>query len=802
MRSALFIGRWLITSTLVGLIAIYLWYASDHVRLLLGFPFPLDYGEGPLLAQIQQLLAKRALWQIYADPAQAPFLVVNYPPLYLVFTSSLAGIIGEPLLAGRIIALFGALASTAALAALIGRRGAWMSLLWLTIPVVREWMPLMRVDLLGVALGLWSVWLAGCERLPAVQRGLLAGLLAVGCLLTKPSLIAGPAAAAAMLSVVWYRSRSQPVSTAAKAAITYITTVGLVGGSIVAALSWMSHGWFLLHVVAANANRWEANLAADFWRQQLGLRWPLLLTALIGSITIWHSSQRAMLIPALTYLLAGTIEAIGVGKVGAYANYFFEWYAALIWLSGAGWSIQTAPSSYPGTRPLMSVLIVLSLLYYPPLWDTNRLRPAGLIEPSPPRFVLGSYGLWADAQREAAVLAALHRTTTALTTEVRASGEVIFTDLPGLASGAGLTARIPVFEFRQLLDQGYVDQTTVLYELANGKFPLILIDYLGNWLTPEMVAIIRHRYAQDGVLGVIDRYRPIATGSTQSPLHPLLGGGIQLVGVQIASPTTNTYEPGDLVVLNLIWQRTVPAPADDLTVVVQLRTADERLISQHERPLVYGALPPSRWPESASIDHLQPITLPPALLPGDYLLTVSLRDEHGNAIAAPQPIARIPVAAQGGMFFTETGYFVPAPFMRAWAEAGALERGGWPLTPAVPFAWGWLQCFERICLEWRDGIVQMRPLGIELYMAETLRSDQCNDHSPAINICTGFSVPEEVSATLGQVLSGEISRHGWIVQWTEYARLERSPDGTTFSLGRLGDETLRLPPGVRYRWPE
>ncbi|MBO9316147.1 MAG: hypothetical protein J7456_10245, partial [Chloroflexus sp.] len=160
MRSALFIGRWLITSMLVGLIAIYLWYASDHVRLLLGFPFPLDYGEGPLLAQIQQLLAKRALWQIYADPAQAPFLVVNYPPLYLVFTSSLAGIIGEPLLAGRIIALFGALASTAALAALIGRRGAWMSLLWLTIPVVREWMPLMRVDLLGVALGLWAVWVA------------------------------------------------------------------------------------------------------------------------------------------------------------------------------------------------------------------------------------------------------------------------------------------------------------------------------------------------------------------------------------------------------------------------------------------------------------------------------------------------------------------------------------------------------------------------------------------------------------------------------------------------------------------
>ncbi len=96
----------------------------------------------------------------------------------------------------------------------------------------------------------------------------------------------------------------------------------------------------------------------------------------------------------------------------------------------------------------------------------------------------------------------------------------------------------------------------------------------------------------------------------------------------------------------------------------------------------------------------------------------------------------------------------------------------------------------------------MRPLGTELYLAETLRSTQCQDGSPAHTICAGFSVPEAFGVTLGQPLSGDIQRNGWIVQWTEYARLERSPDRTTFSLGRLGDETLRLPPGVRYRWPE
>ncbi len=788
---------------LIGLVVVYLWYAFDHVRLLFGFPFPIDYGEGPLLAQIDQLLAGRPIWQLYADPGQEPFLIVNYPPLFLILSTMLAWVTNDPLLAGRLVALGGALAGTAALAALIGRRGAWMALIWLTIPVVIEWMPFMRVDLPGVALGLWAVWVARHERLPAVARGIGAGLLVVGCLLTKPSLIAGPTAAGVYFVAEWIRHRSQPTAPTVRAAITFFATVLIAGGGIVVGLLWLTHGWFFLHVIAANANRWEPTLATDFWRQQLTLRWPLLITALIGGGVAWHSNQRGQVLPALAYLLAGTVGAIGVGKVGAYANYFFEWYAGLIWLSGLSWSVvSTRSTQQPLLQLSLPVLMIISLLYYPPRWDANRLRPAGLLEPSPPRLAIGRYGLWDDAQRETAVLAALSRTNSVLAAEAQAAGDVIFTDLPGLASGAGRLARIPVFEFRQLLDQGLADQTPILYELANGNPPLILLDYLGNWLTPEMIAIIRHRYAQDGSIGIIDRYRPIATGPTHPPLQPLSGGGIQLVGVQLTPPPGAQYEPGDLVVINLRWARFDPRPTDDLSVVVQLRFAGDRVAIESERRLIYGALPPSRWPAVNPIDHLQPIELPVELLPGNYQIAVGLRDQNGNEVLPPQPVAGLYVEPQGGMFFTETGYFVPATFMRFWAETGALERSGFPLTPAVPFAWGWFQCFERTCLEWRDGSVHMRPLGTELYLAETLRSTQCQGGSPAYTICTDFIVPEAFGATLGQALSGEIRRNGWIVQWTEFARLERSPDGTTFSLGRLGDETLRLPPGVRYRWPE
>lgn len=799
----LLIGRRLLIMILIGLVVVYLWYAFDHVRLLAGFPFPIDYGEGPLLAQIDQLLAGRPIWQLYADPGQEPFLIVNYPPLFLILSTMLAWITNDPLLAGRLVALGGALAGTAALAALIERRGAWIALIWLTIPVVIEWMPFMRVDLPGVALGLWAVWVARHERIPAIPRGIVAGLLAVGCLLTKPSLIAGPTAVGVYFIAEWIRHRSQPTAPTVRAAISFFATVLIAGGGIVVGLVWLTQGWFFLHVIAANANRWESALAIDFWRQQLTLRWPLIITALIGSGVVWHSNQRTLLLPVLAYLFVGTVGAIGVGKVGAYANYFFEWYAGLIWLSGLGWSVVSTSSTQ---RPLLQLslpaLMIISLLYYPPRWDADRLRPAGLLEPSPPRLAIGRYGLWADAQREAAVLAALSRANTVLAAEAQTAGNVIFTDLPGLASGAGVLARIPVFEFRQLLDQGLADQTPILYELANGNPPLILLDYLGNWLTPEMIAIIRHRYAQDGSIGIIDRYRPIATGPTYPPLQPLSGGGIQLVGVQLTPPPGAQYEPGDLVVINLRWSRLDPHPTDDLSVVVQLRFAGDRVAIQSERRLIYGALPPSRWPAASPIDHLQPIELPVELLPGNYQIAVGLRDQNGNEVLPPQPVADLYVEPQGGMFFAETGYFVPATFMRFWAETGALERSGFPLTPAVPFAWGWFQCFERTCLEWRDGIVRMRPLGTELYLVETLRSTQCQGGSPAHTVCADVIVPEAFSATLGQALSGEIQRNGWIVQWTEYARLERSPDRTTFSLGRLGDETLRLPPGVRYRWPK
>ncbi len=846
---------------LAVLVAAYLASFAAHALLLLGFRFPLDYGEGPLLAQVERLRSGIPIWRLYADPAAPPYLIVNYPPVYLLLTAALTPLDGAVLSSGRLISLLAALGAVAALAMLATTRrqrarftphpaSFYLSLLFLTVPIVREWAALMRVDMLGVCLGLWGLAvLSGGTRGPGPRRAALAGVLLLASLYTKPSLIAAPVAGGAWLLWRAWRAPAPERRSAMLATATLSGVLAVGGGLLFAAFQLASGGWFALHVVTANANRWDGALARGFWAQQFDLRWPLAAAAALAAISIaWphipaprdgvrptpapprgalsrtepganaaalrgrspSPGHPGTLAPrptlAVLYTLLGAVTAIGVGKVGAYSNYFLELYAGLVWLVALTGTAAIAASAALPLSVLRSAfygLLVLSLLYYPPLWDANRLRPAGLIEPSPPRMAFGRYGLWADLARERAVLAAQARVGTVLVAEVKAAGPLIFTDMPGVAAAAGVDSRLQVFEARQLLDQGHADERALLHELANGELPLAVLDYLGNWLTPGVVAILTHRYAQDGSLGTFDLYRPVALGAEQPAdlRFAVPAGALRLVGHSLAPPLGATYEPGELLAIGLTWQRAAGEPAGPLTVVVQLTTPDGTPILAVEQPLLYAAFPPADWPADAAVQHVQTLALPPELLEGVYLLQVSLR-AGGDDLATPQPIGRLTVAAAGGAYVEETGQFVPAAMRRAWAELGAIERAGFPLTPVVPFAWGRLQCFERVCLELRGDAIQLRPLGAQLYLAETMRSDHCLDGEPAAGaLCPGFGAADERFAELGPALSGELARNSWIVQWTAGARLERQPTGEAIGLGRLGEETLRLPPGVRYRWP-
>lgn len=823
-------------------LAAYLASFAVHAWLLLTYPYPLDYGEGPLLAQIERLRAGTPIWRLYGDPQAAPYIVVNYPPLYPLLVAGLSWLTGSALSAGRLLSLLAALGCVVALALLclprpapnaarvapVNALRAWfIALLFLSIPIVREWAVLLRVDILGVALGLAGLLaLRRALRAGSWRWALLAGLLLLLTLYVKPSLIAAPAAGGAWLT--WVALHDPGLRRAAlRCGLLALAVLGGGGGLLFALLHWASGGWFALHVVTANANRWEADLARQFWLDQARLRWPLALAALLGGLAALRArpgvearDAQYVALP-LFYALLGVVTAIGVGKVGAYSNYFLELYAGLIWLVGL--ALQPEHSPRAGSvlrggmqRAALGGLLLASLLYYPPLWSETLLRQAGQVEPLPPRLAFGRYGLWRDLQREAEVLAAQARVQAALTAEVRAAGPLIFTDMPGVAAAAGALARVQIFEQRQLIDQGEWDQRPLLHELANGTPPLAVIDFLGNWLTPEMITLIERRYAQDGSLGDFDLYRPVAPGPRRAVdlRFPADGAELRLSGYHLAPPPGAAYEPGALLLVTLEWQTmppAAPAAGQELSVVVQLTDGAGRALLESERPLLYGVLPPADWPAATAVQHMQPVALPAELPSRAYSLALTLR-AAGRDVAPPRVFAQISVAADGGRTFDETGYFVPAPLLRAWEDLGGVARAGYPLTPVVPFNWGALQCFERVCLELRDGAVQQRPLGERLYLAETRRSAACwpdGAPAPADAPCPAFHaawLAHGGAANLGPPISGEIERNGYIVQWTRYARLERHRDAAPgedgeVGLGRLGADGLRLPPGTPYRWP-
>ncbi len=804
-------------STGTGL-AMFLLLFAVHVWRMLAYPYPLDYGEGPLLAQADMLREGLPLWRLYRDPATPPYTVVNYPPLYPLVAAGAGAIAGNTLLAGRLLSLLAAAGGVGALVALAAppdtqrstAPARWfVALFFLTIPVVREWAVLLRVDMVGVCLGLWG--LVALQR----RRILPAALLLLLSLYTKPSLIAAPLAGVVWAAWQVVRTRAAPANERAWSPAHVLLLVGLLlggGGALLLLMEWASGGWFLHHVVTANANRWDGDLAWRFWQREAQLRWPLALAA---AIAVWWGARRRMpnTLPAL-YTLAAMVTALGVGKVGAYANYFLEWYAGLLWLVCVGVSVNGAAPDGGQSRGRRAALIpaaltgllLASLAYYPPMWSKQTLYRAGLIEPNPPRLAFGRYALWDDQRREGEVLAARTRVHTALEEEVTAAGDAIFTDMPGVAAGAGVGSRMQVFEHRQLLDQGVWDQRPLLRDLANGAVPLAVIDYMGNWMSPKSIALLEHRYALDGTIGMFDLYRPVATGPRIAATIPF-SPALTLTAYHLNTTTDHrnpaTGQPGALLIVTLEWERgpTTGEDADTpLPVTLSLRDGAGRVVEER-RPLFAGALAPDDLLPGQPVQHMHPLRLPPDLPPGSYRLDVRLRQQE-------HPLTSITVTdGGGGGHLAENGSFVPASFVAARDRLGGAARVGLPLMPAVPFVWGRLQCFEYTCLEERGGVVTQRPVGATRYLEETRRSKACFATTQTVTAppppCPGF-LPywQRLGAdNLGAAISGEVLRNGYIVQWTTYARLERLPDSDTVGIGRLGEETLQLAPGERYRWP-
>lgn len=317
-------------------------FAAGSIRGVL-YPHELDYGEGIVWFQVEQLFAGQA----FGDIRQFPTVVFHYTPLYH-FLSGLVMATGiDGLAAGRILSLL----STAAMVVLIGlivrymivqAAGArWVAnasgaIAGLTLLVgfpVKIWAPLMRVDMLAFALALAGIY-AGLRAIRRPTWIYPAALLFVLAVFTKQTMIAAPASV--FLVLVFHRPRT---------ALAGIATCLIVGSVALGALAYATGGGFLRHVFLYNVNRFDIGRIDQIAIIGLGHIF-LVAAALIGLAAILPSIRRFALrrrdadpgeaanVMLGCYLLLTTIMLLLVLKSGSSANYFIEWFVALAIFAG------------------------------------------------------------------------------------------------------------------------------------------------------------------------------------------------------------------------------------------------------------------------------------------------------------------------------------------------------------------------------------------------------------------------------------------------------------------------------------
>lgn len=752
----------------------------------IGYPYPIDYGEGPLLRQVQFLLHGGAIAALYGNPGAPPYLIVNYPPFYLLMARMIATVT-PVLFAGRLLSTLAGVGAFIAIRFLAvhenddsyGNAMRWLvACTWFAIPIVREWCGVMRVDMLGVALGLTGLLLA--------IRGKLnwGTILVVLGLLCKPTLIAAPVALLVLFAHAPWRMSLRAVISGVVVMVVCIVGITVGGGQL----------W--LHLVQSNTNGWNANLARGFWREAVNVHWPLMLGALlITGIHLRHgkllfSNNHRITSMAIAYTIGGMLVGIGVGKVGAYANYFLEWYAGMIWLLtiGVGWLWQL-PTRKRWLAPALLALCSLAVARYYPLWSETYPKPYGMIEQQrPARLVIGSYGVWRDLSREGQILVANAVTARDLTNLIKQHGAFVFTDVPGIAAQADAVAPMQVFEHRQLLDSGVWDQRPTLRMLANGQIPLVVLDYLGNWMTPESIALITSRYAQSGSRGSFDIYQPIAVGAPQPVNLPL--GGVVLRSSALPPPIQRAaYEPGTILPVLL----TIHGDGDYATHQVHLVLQDShgQRFAQSTQVLFAGALTEADL-STGDLQHLQALAIPLSIGDGSYLITAQLDDTP--AITA----ATLTIQKAHGRVVGDAGQFVPDVFLKFIKNHGGQARWGWPLMPAMPFADMTLQCWQNGCIQLLpDGTIQSAPLGDWLRGATALmplaRDVERINLTSAIAKDSQFSADEYASADSAR-------QDGTATTWLRRDAVLELGENNSVTFGPGGARLLRLP-GIPYRWP-
>jgi hypothetical protein len=335
----------------------------EYARLAgaaLDFPFPLDYGEGPILDQTLRLAQFE---NIYRDSfASPPYTVSNYPPLFQLIQLPFARIVGPAFWYGRLVSILSAVIAAGLIGLILHTlTGEWIAsaiggLTLLAFPYLVQGSVLNRVDALAFALSLGGLY--ATVRWPSHRPGpWIAGLLFMAAAFTNPRY----ALAAPLTAFVWLwhlEHRGQAFRLAV------IVIAGCLG--LFLSLNLITQGGFYLNIVLANLTTFSWDMVTGYWLN-LYLNAGFLVIGCLIFVVIERMGAATRSWPLVVpYGLAAAFMTLTAGMGNASASDLFEVVAALCLASGA--FIAWAGESYW----LKALLVFMLALQINVLTDWSR----------------------------------------------------------------------------------------------------------------------------------------------------------------------------------------------------------------------------------------------------------------------------------------------------------------------------------------------------------------------------------------------------------------------------------------------
>ena len=427
---------------LLARLGIALFEYSQFARAALTFPFPLDYGEGPILDQTLRLAQFE---NIYRDSfVSPPYTVSNYPPLFQLIQVPLTWMVGPAFWYGRLISILSAVSGAVliglTLNTLTGDRiaAAIGGLTLLAFPYLMYGSVLNRVDALALALSLSGLYVT--VRWPNQRRvPWVAGLLFTAAAFTNPRYVL----TAPLTALVWLWHLEHRGQAFRLAAIVIGSCLGLF-----LSLNLITQGGYYLNTILANLTSFSWYAVTGYWLN-LYLNAGFLVIGCLVFIVIERLGEAtrswSLVVP---YFLGASFMTLTAGMANASVNDLFELAASLSLASGA--LIAWAGENY-WFKTLLVFLLALQI--------------NGLIDWSRQDYILVLMNKIADT-REVEQLAEYVQET---------EGPILADEYMGLIPLAGRWLYFQPLEFKQLQAANLWNEALLVDSIQQEEFSLILL---------------------------------------------------------------------------------------------------------------------------------------------------------------------------------------------------------------------------------------------------------------------------------------------------------------------------------------